>query len=136
MKRTLVEGSSTMGRVSCSLPTISIQVSPISGRADTTEALCTPGMCGSLFEHTLEERGAFGRFGVFGGEQREIHGEDAIHLKAFVDGHETDEAGDEQSGGDQQRGAETHFEADQEVAHAQSAAAFGIAAARPISGSP
>ena len=92
------------------------------------------GHVGSLFEHTLEERGAFGRLGVLGGEQREIHGEYAIHLKALVDRHETDEAGDEQSGGDEQRGAEAYFEADQEVAHAQSAAAFGIAAARRFQG--
>src|ERR1035438_4939524 len=48
MKRTLVEGSSTRGRVSCSLPTISIQVSPMRGRADASDALCTPGMAAAF----------------------------------------------------------------------------------------
>ena len=134
MKRTLVEGSSTRGRVSCSLPTISIQVSPISGRADTIEALLHAGHGGGLFQHALEEGSPLGRLGVFGGEQGEIHGEHAIDLKALVDVHEADEAGDEESGGDQEGGAETDLEADQQVAHAQSAAAFGIAAASRFQG--
>ena len=134
MKRTLVEGSSTRGRVSCSRADDIDPGFAHQRQGGYQRGVLHAGHGGGLFQHALEERGALGRLGVLGGEQGEVHGEHAIHLKAFVDGHEAHEAGDEEAGGDEQRGAETDLEADQDVAHAQSAAAFGIAAAARFQG--